>query len=264
MLCPGTAVLVCAQPERGRGGELLLVWLAEVRAVHLPSQPQSLSHCWLLASGKLKFYSSFPSIRIWLTMPTLLHQNTYFKDLQKGDMSIVTWRELGGSCTERSLIRPWMGAGGGALPCRSGGTGTTDACFMDSNCTYPTVCMPTVMTTAVLTTRGNGTSELRKGTESFFKNLCLRVLKISLWKKCEMLSVMFSHSCLYYFSANIPFLMKNIMGNCFLTNTIYFPSPPAAYNFWENGTGRVYLFCFLLLCLLFLKMRPFQGGRWGN
>lgn len=49
-------------------------------------------------------------------------------------------------------------------------------------------------------------------------------------KKCEMLGILFSHSCLYYFSANILFLMKNIMGNCFVTNTIYFPTPPAAYN----------------------------------
>lgn len=45
-----------------------------------------------------------------------------------------------------------------------------------------------------------------------------------------MLNIVFSHSCLYYFSANIPFLMKNVVGNCFVTKVIYFPSPPAVYN----------------------------------
>lgn len=103
----------------------------------------------------------------------------------------------------------------------------------------------------------------------FLKDLSPLVLKISLWNKHKMFNIVLSHSCLYYFSANIPFLMKNVIGNCFVTNIIYFPSPPAVYilfsiysisSSWENGMGIIYFIFVFISVFVVLKMRPFQAA----
>lgn len=128
----------------------------------------------LLASGKLKFYSSFLSIKIWLTMPTLLHQNTYFKGLQKGDMSDchlkrvrrVMRREIldptfDGSWWWSTSLQVWWDRHHRCLlhGLRLHLSNCLHAYSDDNDCPEPS--LPSILS--------NVTSELRKGTESFFK-----------------------------------------------------------------------------------------------
>lgn len=128
----------------------------------------------LLASGKPRFYSSFPSIKIWLTMPTLLHQNAYFKGLQKGDMSDchlkrvrrVMCREIldltfDGSWWWSTSLHVWRDRHHRCLlhGLRLHLPNCLHAHSDDNDCPDPS--LPSILS--------NVNSELRKGTESFFK-----------------------------------------------------------------------------------------------
>lgn len=55
---------------------------------------------------------------------------------------------------------------------------------------------------------------------------------------------------------------ENVMGNCFVTNTIYFLSPPAAYNSWER-TAQGECILFTSVCVVFKNeaISSSDGGR---
>lgn len=93
----------------------------------------------MLTSRKLKFYSSFPSVKIWLIMPILLHQNTDFKDPQKEGMSDnYLTRDRRAVPREGLLKWPQLGVWWWSSPLQVLGD-RLHRCFMDLDSTCPTV-----------------------------------------------------------------------------------------------------------------------------
>ena len=104
------------------------------------------------------------------------------------------------------------------------------------------------------------TSELRKG-RVIFLNPRLLVLTIRLWNKHKHWACVFSQLSVSFLSwYSIP--PENVMGNCFVTNTIYFLSLPAACNSWERTTQGEYIL-FTSVCAVFKNeaLSSTDGGR---